>query len=321
MSTSRDFDPDPAASRPPELVGVDLDRRDGRDRDYAEDAPGGRDDQGAAFRSLAESRADEAGARARSYSAPVSHAGLLGAWEKVYRAARHMEELQTLLQGVYQDAARTIVLKQETNSGDYGAILPAVPRIPPEASALIGDFVHNLRSSLDHLAFQLVFAAKNRDGGRKTSKRKAHFPIYVHPGRYSDTSLAGADKAARALVKALQPFRDKTHTLWLLDALDSWDERRPLRVVAHDMTPGILDMSLYEQVWLRDPGPAVDNAQLARLRFAPGRQPGSDAGLYISFGLTFRNGPAKGISVRPLLHSADRTVRGILGILADFVAD
>jgi hypothetical protein len=248
-------------------------------------------------------------------------ADLAGVWEKVYQADRHMTSLEETLNAVYSEASATIRLVRDTETDDYCAVLPAVPSLPPRIGAIIGDICHNLRSALDHLAYQLVLFPRVDSGEPKTAENAIQFPIFLKESKYNDSGISGADTRAKAVIRFRQPFGDPNHVLWLLHELNNRDKHRLLLVIAHQMTPGVLDASLFEQVWLRDPGPAVDNAQLARFRFPTGYEPDVDVGLYVSFVITFADGPASGMNAWMFLREAVRAVPSIVNELAQFVAE
>ncbi|HUG49505.1 MAG TPA: hypothetical protein VLZ78_00765 [Terrimesophilobacter sp.] len=86
---------------------------------------------------------------------------------KLQRAARHLQELETtgfqFLDGVSQlmlespnPKVRDVVADPTRNS--YLVTL-TLPSPPVEISLALGDFLHNLRASLDYLARELVLAA------------------------------------------------------------------------------------------------------------------------------------------------------------------
>jgi hypothetical protein len=71
--------------------------------------------------------------------------------------------------------------------------------------ALIGDVVHNLRSALDHLAWQPVLRAGGEPDWR------TQFPIFSTEAAYDPKSLrqtAGMAAADARKLPALQPFHD-----------------------------------------------------------------------------------------------------------------
>jgi hypothetical protein len=94
---------------------------------------------------------------------------------------------------------------------------------PPEMPlwhCLVGDIVHNLRASLDHLACVLVRA------GGGTVQRKTCFLIAESEAAFNksvDGSLLGATQQARDAVRLLKPYSGgsaRLHQLHLLDIAD-----------------------------------------------------------------------------------------------------
>ena len=79
-----------------------------------------------------------------------------GAMLKIARAKRHILELEQTLEAYRQTKPYSLSHKlTEIKPGDAVQIkLPE--KIPPELSVITGDVLHNLRSALDHLAYQLA---------------------------------------------------------------------------------------------------------------------------------------------------------------------
>jgi hypothetical protein len=76
---------------------------------------------------------------------------------KLARARRHVDELKAILGSVADDAVASINGQPSgTNPSVLEYRVMRVPPLDPVASAVVGDIVHNLRSALDHLAWQLV---------------------------------------------------------------------------------------------------------------------------------------------------------------------
>lgn len=99
----------------------------------------------------------------------------------------------------------------------------------------LGEIVHALRSSLDHLAWQL--ALTYRPG--ETPSRRTEFPIFTDSAafdRAAPRKLACIHPRARDAIRALQPFsvyaRPDRHPLWYLHELNNVDKHRVLNVVA-----------------------------------------------------------------------------------------
>jgi hypothetical protein len=204
---------------------------------------------------------------------------------KVCRAERHLEELKTEIADYSKirpyEAIRDV--EADPQAYVYRARLREEP--PPRIALIVGDFMHNLRSSLDHLAVALSVGGK--------WKRKAYFPVAVadywqrsiETGEYADKFAAererwhrytgGIAEAPLAIIKALQPYKSgqdaDTHPLRVLHALDNADKHRRLAT----LTLGLLDATttihdpaggaLFSQ---RLPGMVQDGAVVASFPFA-----------------------------------------------------
>lgn len=119
---------------------------------------------------------------------------------------------------------------------------------PPEIVGHVGDALHNLRSSLDHLVWQLVIA-----NGKKPC-RKNSFPIF-DPERgtpfaeITKETLKGVHPKAVEAIEKLEPFYD---LLWLLHRLDILDKHREILAlgpahVGHDALAS--DKTQMEERW------------------------------------------------------------------------
>jgi hypothetical protein len=117
----------------------------------------------------------------------------------------------------------------ETVEPDSGhLVVTAHIRTPPPVawSILIGDALHNARSALDHLAWQLV----EMHGGPPD---KSRFPFTDSPvGFGKELHRAHIPAAVRKQVRALEPWRGGDDQLWLLHHLDIIDKHRLLVPVA-----------------------------------------------------------------------------------------
>ncbi len=104
--------------------------------------------------------------------------------------------------------------------------------IPAAWGPLIGDALHNLRSSLDHLAFALTVA--NTQGSLPaTLERSCEFPIFSTEERFQKSAgraVGGIAEDARRVIADLQPYqRGKDFgidPLWLLHELSNIDKHR-----------------------------------------------------------------------------------------------
>lgn len=84
------------------------------------------------------------------------------------------------------------VSKFEPERGEYVIRYRVIEPPPPRLSVLIGDVVHNLSSTLEHLAWQLVIAS-----GNDPIERVTGFPIFESQPNYA--------KLAPAMVQGIKP--------------------------------------------------------------------------------------------------------------------
>jgi hypothetical protein len=97
--------------------------------------------------------------------------------------------------------------------------------IPDQISLLLGDIVHNLRASLDHLIFELV------KGAISEAKHKSiQFPFAKGQHHFEEIlNSTGAIKAGREVVtilRAMKPYPNGNHWLVALHELDILDKHR-----------------------------------------------------------------------------------------------
>jgi hypothetical protein len=118
-------------------------------------------------------------------------------------------------------------------------------------SVMCGNIVHNLRSALDHLVWQMVLA--NGIQAPKTGSRGNAFPIKVTPPGKGETfasiyakngKLAGVHPDHIALIEEFQPYKviphgasANEHPLALLDELWQIDKHRHLHFTSFILPP------------------------------------------------------------------------------------
>lgn len=125
---------------------------------------------------------------------------------KVRRAKEHLWTLNRDLAEAARSYQPTIYLKQD-DQRVWLIVLNGAPYLPMEHSVVFGDFLHNLRSSLDALVYGLV----KRAGGEPT--RHCAFPVLLSQSDFEKRTsghrdaLAGVPSAARTIIRDLQPFQ------------------------------------------------------------------------------------------------------------------
>jgi hypothetical protein len=108
--------------------------------------------------------------------------------------------------------------------------LVSVQPIPPVIAAITGDIIHNLRSALDHLAYQLVTMGT----GGKGPYRHVYFPISESAKKHKTEGLKkiqGMSLEAKKAIEALRPYQGGNDMLWHIHSLDNIDKHRLLITV------------------------------------------------------------------------------------------
>ena len=157
-----------------------------------------------------------------------------GVREKIKRAKKHVDELELLVEEFKRDNSKRVAFKYDPEIGKHVAQVE-VPSPPPLAwSVIIGDIMHNLRSALEHLAWQLELAA-----GR-IPDRGTEFPIYWDATKFQDAVKRGVPNRfpndAWRVIEQLQPCRNGDrypfHALYRLHELNRRDKHQLLTLTS-----------------------------------------------------------------------------------------
>ena len=155
--------------------------------------------------------------------------GRAGIEARVERAGVLLDELELISKSFLADQQLLIVESQE---GDrrVGVYTGKTGFAPAEFSIRAGEIVHNLRSSLDHLVWQLVSIS-----GQKPNRGNA-YPIGKDAQGYDNikqTQLRGVPQAAREIIGCNQPWSapGSGSNLWSLCCMSNEDKHRHLPMV------------------------------------------------------------------------------------------
>lgn len=147
---------------------------------------------------------------------------------KLFRAQEHIDELNAEVQRYFQQDPAKVVRDENASPDEYIAQVTARIAVPGKVPMIVGDFLTNVRSSLDYLVWELVLAAKN------SPTDKNMFPICTTPKAF-DQQLArhrldGVPVDAITEIRALQPYHDRQdadgHVLAMLDNLCNVNKHR-----------------------------------------------------------------------------------------------
>jgi hypothetical protein len=218
-----------------------------------------------------------------------------GAMFKLRRADERSDELERAIDTFLGNYSYGFRVEPDRDSGEV-CIWPKVFRDPPviEWGGLIGEIVHPLRSSLDHLIWALTIDHSRTPPIPLTPNwRHVAFPVFAseHDGDHcyaplrrdgtprdgggARNMLWGVHPSVEAIIKRLQPFScgdefASLHPLSLLDELWNIDKHRhPTTCIS---TVGVKDVRLdspyrYEVVSIRNPGPFKEEAEEPLFRF------------------------------------------------------
>jgi hypothetical protein len=157
---------------------------------------------------------------------------------KLERAKKHLCDLEAELRD-WRGKYSAIVIRGEDPKVPLGLSqmsydpFTRVPLLPANAIAAAGDVIHNLRSALDHLAYQLAMVGTpGIDPGREVG-----FPVAKDLASYEHVKVKKVQRMKPEVVKAidaLKPYKGGNDALWRIHELDNIDKHRTHFTVAHD---------------------------------------------------------------------------------------
>jgi hypothetical protein len=175
---------------------------------------------------------------------------LASARAKLGHAQRHIGDLHTVIDLFFQDEShRPSVMADFDPSSEYHILrIKSVPDLDPlieDVSLLVGDTIHDLRSALDHVAWQFACQFAN---GEPANPTQVYFPICApRPGR-AHVNPAFLHPADWQVLHEFQPCKgingrpdswsgDYIHQLSQLQKMSNEDKHRRLPIVI--LTPNL----------------------------------------------------------------------------------
>src|SRR5208283_3271512 len=160
---------------------------------------------------------------------------------KIERAKKHFADLEAAVVSSRGKYTTVVIRKNDLpmtgvfQMGPGNPPLYDVTQIPVDVISAAGDIVHNLRSALDHLAYQL---AEVGTPGKEPSRR-VEFPIAKDAATYKAEKarkVEGIRPEAVKVIDALQPYKGGCNgdALWRIHELDNIDKHRAHFRVGYD---------------------------------------------------------------------------------------
>lgn len=166
-----------------------------------------------------------------------------GVWLKLDRARHHCDTLHSRIVELLSPGKDIATAGHEYNPERQELIakLPKATPADPSFPLLVGDCIHNTRSALDHLVYQLAIL----NNAPAISAEKTAFPIYLESENFrrnvSRKVAPFISSVALAEIEKLQPYAagnaGAEDILWVLSQLDIIDKHRLLLVTVSKFQP------------------------------------------------------------------------------------
>jgi hypothetical protein len=157
---------------------------------------------------------------------------------KVARAKQHINDFQLGLAAFNKTSPYGVFIKEDAERRNRIYYVSKVDPVPDDLATIAADVIQNLRSPLDHIAYQLVLDAR---GGTEPDW-KVYYPISGSAAYYPSTrkgTIKGVRQAVIDAIDATEPYRDgKGHALWQLNELNKTDKHE-LLIGAAAFTAGV----------------------------------------------------------------------------------
>ena len=248
-----------------------------------------------------------------------SSADLSGVLLKIDRAKTHLNDFDRRAERIKTACRKAVIRERDEQRSEYVFRFNRVPAVPALLIAVIGDAIHNLRVSLDHLAWQLVIAT----GSTPRTKDVTTFPILEvlptadHWGRALPQITPRVPKTLREVLDEVQPYKRAKpahHELAVLHQLDISDKHRKLLVAVI----GVQSFAWFGEITptMFNPGPYDDGAEICRFPYSNTNSE-NEFNPVITFSVRLDD-PAAG-PWRLMLGAADLVRRRLLGYIEEEV--
>lgn len=166
---------------------------------------------------------------------------------KSERAEKHVRELEAELRAFLDSRPYVVGAKREPRTGQLVYYVVSVRETPVTIPLIIGDVLQCLRSSLDHLAYQLLLVA-----GRPPDDPDVRFPVGRHLQAYQSQRgrMAGRIRQdAIDAIDAVEPYAGgKGALLWTLHDLNNVDKHRTILTAGAALESADLGRHLVNQM-------------------------------------------------------------------------
>jgi len=180
----------------------------------------------------------------------------MNSWQdKLIRAKQHSRELEVVIKSFFDSQPYKISTKRNPQTRQLIYFVTSANDLPKEIPLITGDIIQNLKSALDHLAYQL-FTTETKG---KIAGTHIYFPIAKDLQTYESVKnkkTVGIAQPAKDLIDALKPYKGGNDILWRINELNNTDKHRLLITVGSSF--GSLDIGAHMGVLMKKLGPGFD---------------------------------------------------------------
>lgn len=259
---------------------------------------------------------------------------LAGVRLKIERAQSVIDELESAIVAYLAEQPYEIVHEFNPQTAEY-VVRGRVTKSTAYLSVIVGDAVHNLRSSLDHLAWRLALLTTDKPFDR------TQFPIALSPGEFNSKTgqnmIRDLSPKHRAIVESLQPYNgpdtpDSFAPLALADlrCLSNTDKHRLLNTAiaqrSRQLQPRGIGLRIVRDVErIRDEkwslGGPIDGAEIVRMVLeGVGPNPKVNVQGELPVGITFDD-PALTEAQPGVVPMLRAILQGVREVISAFEAD
>lgn len=151
---------------------------------------------------------------------------LTGALNKAKRAEFHIDQIKREVSVFLDSDPYRIDAKIDAASGKKTYYIANEPPFLHGLSVMIGDVIHNLRSALDHLAWQFFLLSS-----RGMNAKRVYFPIFDGPDHYTaefQRKVIGFRQQDIDFLAATKPYKGGNDPIWIIKQINDVDKHRSL---------------------------------------------------------------------------------------------
>lgn len=228
---------------------------------------------------------------------------------KLRRAREHLDTLKAETDAWLRSKPYRLSDDVDVQTGEKLLMAELTEPVPTRFSAIVGDFVHNMRSALDNLVYDLADAHTGVGNLTQRQIKDLAFPMWNKPPKADEerARIGPLKPEARAFIKEAQPHtrgdESSAYLPWILHDLSVKDKHRfPHLGVLHPerisfFKPGTSGFIVAESTW----GTLEGRAEIARYSSSDGNHAVVDMNNPPTFFVGFGEGSEDSVRGKPVV--------------------